>query len=223
MALTDTASFAALSRLGSGWELLTHTVDAPEVGWDVWSGEFIRDFGAEAVTAGQVAAMWSIGRRPDPAQDFWTVTRKPTRIAGNVWRLAVTAHGATAGKPVKILVSSSVSAVTIRNLGIGPPFGPPVIYDTANIKDSAPGMRVTYVLIGEPAPTDKLGVASWNVTPPASPRTPAYLFGNLTKFAVNLPVGWSRDGIDSDVLPGTDVPVSLVTESWTWQQFRTPN
>lgn len=225
MALQDTAKLAVLSSLApDAWHLLEHTTDGPEIGWDVLSAVFIRDYGSTAVNAAQILADWPIGRRPIQGLNFWTVKRTPQRVAGNIWKLSVTAHGSSTDRPLKHRVRSSVNVGSHQTITVGPPYYPQsATFAEVNIKEASPALEVSYILMGSTPPTDQLGIAGGaNQTPPVIVETPPFIWSWLTQFSVNFPSGWSRDDIDADVLAGTDIPVSLITEVWNHKHFIQP-
>lgn len=225
MALQDTAKLAVLSSLApDAWHLLEHTTDGPEIGWDVLSAVFIRDYGSTAVNAAQILADWPIGRRPIQGLNFWTVKRTPQRVAANIWKLSVTAHGSSTDRPLKHRVRSSVNVGSHQNLNFGPPYYPEqVTFANVNLKEASPSLEISYILIGSLAPTDRLGITNGvDQRPPVTIPIPPFIWEWVAEFAVNFPYGWSRDDIDADVLAGTDIPVSLVTEIWNHKNFIQP-
>jgi hypothetical protein len=222
MALTDSASFAALSRLGAGWELLSHRVSAPETGWDVMTARLVRDYGSQARTADQVAADWPLGRRVIAGSNFWTVARTPERLGGNIWGLDVTAHGSSGERPLKYRVRSTVSVASVQNGTVGPPFLPTIStgIPSVGVKSSVPSVEVSFIVIGQEVDTTLVGQPG--ATPPKTVpvRPPPWEW--LTQWTLNIPGGWCLDDMDVDPLAGTDTPASLVTEIWNFQFLITP-
>jgi len=220
MAFQDLATVAVLSRLADGWNLIrADEPQCPDMGWDVLPCVFIRDFEAEVVTALDVVADWPIGKRPIAGKDFWTVSRQPKRLAGNIWQLDVTAHGTAGGRPLKHQITASTSVRTVDYTGLLlNNYTYPI--QKAYVKDSSPVLTVSYVLVGEDPPTTKLGEPG--LTPPVNVAVRAATWTQLNKFNVNIPDGWHLDNLEADVLAGTDLPVSLITATWLHQYKMLP-
>lgn len=225
MPLVDPASIVVLSKLGAGWELLNEDLQAPAEGWDVLTLTYARDYGATTKTADEVSAEWPIGRRPFAGRDFWVVARVPKLLAGNVWTIVLTCHGASGQKPVKVNIRSTSEVQSIPGpTNVGPPLYP--LFGTiskGDLLEAQPSLAVSYVLIGQAPPTDRVGRAGEGYqTPPAVVAVRPSIWTYLASPTFHLPYGWVMNDLDADVLAGTDEPVSLVTEGWIYRHLRTP-
>ncbi len=226
MPFSDLARVAVLSNLGTDWELLTEQADCPDIGWDTLTCTFIKDYGSTIRSSNEIAAEWPIGRRPIPFKDFWTVARTPKRLGGNVWTLEVIARGSTATRPLKHRVAAA-SQVFRREGGLAaikvllPGAPAPTDVAAANIRQSDPVLEFSYISIGAPVDTTRIGKFGTAEIPPVNipARPPLTLFQRIgTAVEINWPRGWVLDTLDADVLAGTDIPASLVTETWIHQQ-----
>jgi hypothetical protein len=224
MPITDKASIAVLSKLGSAWECLKEEISATEEGWDVMNAVFIKDYGATVKTSHQVAAEWTIGLRVFEDQDFWVVGVHPSCLGGNIWQVEITAHGMMTGRPFKIRIHSSAESQSFTDVSVGPPFWPHAVFvNKGTVLEAQPTIHASYVLIGQEPPTDRLGRAGaeYQVPPLDLPVRPS-VWTSIVNPTFHFPHGWVFADLDVDRLSGTDTPVSLVTEIWNYRYLATP-
>lgn len=226
MPLTDISSLIVLSSLGDGWQQLDEEPDFKGEGWDVLTVLLIRDYGTVAKTSEQIAAEWPVGKRLAPGRNFWVVDRKPYRRGGNLWCISLTCFGlADMNRPIKVSLAGNVDSQSIPGeTAIAPPMWPwAAIAYKGTVLEAFPALSVSYVLIGSMPPTQKVGAAGTAFqTPPVNLAVRPSFWTYLVDPSIHLPFGWVLTSMPAEMLPGTDTPVSLVTEEWNYRRQFTP-
>jgi hypothetical protein len=229
--LTDLAQQIVISGISAqGWIVLDDDLQTSAQGWDTMQLVMIKDFGPTVRTRHQVAAEFPIGRRVFAGIDFWVQSAQPAQRGGNVWQVALQCAGRSdPSRPVKFSVTASTSTLRVPASGtatVGAPYftdGVRTIQGVTgvNFLNAFPGLTASYVLVGQMPPTQNIGrVGTAYQTPPLTLALRPEVVSYINQPDINLPFGWILTSMPYDLLPGTDVPVSLVTESWEYKSLR---
>lgn len=216
MPLTDPASVAVLTSLTSGvWTVLGAVATPQEHGFDHLDVDWICDYQGTPKTALEVAAAFPLGVRYGTA-DFWLRSGVPQRVGGNVWRFKAHYEGRISEtKPLSVRQQATQEVLSIDSLTFDTSDGLP-----ANVREANPSVQIGYVLVGDAAPTDLVGLAG---TPAFAPAVRAGIWGALAAQRVNFPSGWIFSDVDVDCIAGSDPAACWVNESWQYVQEFVPS
>ncbi len=217
MPITDRANAAVLSTLTAGlWVQLGATSQAVEHGFDTLDVDWICDFRAQVVTALEIHEEHFPAGSRYGSRDFWLRSATPSRVGGNVWRVAAHYEGRISeDKPLSARFTSSSEVLQIDALTIG-------IYEDvpANVREASPSVELGYVLVDALPPTNLVGLAG---TPGISPPVRAGFWGSLLATRINYPSGWLFEDMDSDMIAGAAPQAHYVKETWRYYHELLPS